>query len=178
MSTDTFKYSPSPELAEVLRVGFVTASYNAEFVENLYQSAYRKLLKLGVPEDMMERQNVPGANEIPYLVHRMIQTEEFDVIVALGVVIAGDTQHHVMIERTTGMVLQQIGLQTGVPVINGIITTETREQAEARAGSKINRGEEFALAALWMAEHKMDFDARVDDLDMDELSLLDSLDNN
>ena len=77
-----------------------------------------------------------------------------DVVIALGVLIGGDTNHHEMVGQSVSHALQGIAVQTGVPVINGVIVTDTRAQAAARCLGRINRGAEFAAAALAMAALK------------------------
>ncbi len=178
MSLDHFKFQPSSEFITVCRIGIVSAGYNRELVDNLLSSVLQTLEKHGVSRQNIDTYDVPGSNEIPYLLNMLAQTEEYDCLIALGIVIAGDTQHHEMIERTTAGAIQQIGLQSEIPVINGIITTNTQEQAEARAGAKINRGAEFAVAALCMAEHKILLSERLEMIDSEEFSRHKSLENN
>ena len=81
----------------------------------------------------------------------LAETDEYDAVIALGVVIAGDTPHHEIIAYSTANALQQIAIVTTVPMINGIVVTNDEEQAKARTVGKIARGEEFAECALEMA---------------------------
>jgi 6,7-dimethyl-8-ribityllumazine synthase len=77
-----------------------------------------------------------------------------DCVIGLGVLIGGDTSHHELVGRSVSQALQQVALGTGTPVINGVIVADTRAQAEARCRGRINRGAEFAAAALTMAALK------------------------
>lgn len=178
MSLDSPEFKPHSELMRVSRFAIVTAAYNASIVERLYESARAVLLEHAVPEHAIERHRVPGSNELPYVMHMLALTGEYDCLIALGVVIAGDTKHHEMIEITTANAIQRIGMVTEVPCINGIITTETREQAENRAGERINRGREFAMAAMCMAEHKHQLIERLDQLDIQDRARRSTMENN
>lgn len=178
MSLDKASFEPNREMARMCRFAIITAGYNPELVDSLYRATHDTLIKHGVNPQNVERHSVPGSNEIPYLANMLGLTGEYEGIIGLGVVIAGDTQHHEMIERTTAVAMQQIGMTTEIPVINGVITTETRAQAEARCGEKINRGEEFALAAMHMAQHKLMMIERLERLDMQDRARRNTLENN
>ena len=134
-----------------LNLGIVAARYNQKYVDRLLENVLKTLHASMVDKLDLQTVRVPGSHEVPYAVGMLAGTGFFDCIIALGVLIAGDTQHHEIIANNTSEAFIRIGLETGVPVINGIIAAETPEQAEARCGEKINRGEEFAFAALEMA---------------------------
>lgn len=178
MSLDSPSFEPSRDLMRIARFAVVTASYNEDLVERLCVATCQCLKDAGVRAEYVERYRVPGSNEIPYMLNMLSLTGEYDCLIGLGVVIAGDTQHHAMIEKTTASAIQQIALQSEIPCINGIITTETREQAQARANDKINRGREFALAAMCMAQYKIQMFERLDQLDYDGRSRRNTLENN
>jgi 6,7-dimethyl-8-ribityllumazine synthase len=84
----------------------------------------------------------------------LAEHQDFDAIICIGVVIAGDTQHHEIIGESTADALLNLSIKRKVPVINGILVVKNRAQAEARSGETINRGKEFAQAALEMAAFK------------------------
>jgi 6,7-dimethyl-8-ribityllumazine synthase len=132
-----------------LHMGIAAARYNEDLVGALVENTVAHLTESATEPPHVER--VPGSAELPFAVNVMARTGRFDAVIAIGVVIAGDTNHHHVIGDSTALTLQQIGLDSGVPVINGILVVENLAQAEARAGKKINRGKEFALAALEMA---------------------------
>ncbi len=129
----------------------VASRYNQELVDLLLDNVLKNLTQAGVEEDAIELIRVPGSHEIPYTISMLAEPMHFDCLIALGVIIAGETDHHEIIAQSSSLAIQQIAIDTHTPIINGIITS-TREQAEVRCGSDINRGKEFALAALEMAE--------------------------
>ena len=97
---------------------------------------------------------VPGSHEVPVAVALLARKVKPDCVIALGVLIGGDTNHHEMVGQSVSHALQTLAMETGIPVINGVIVANTRTQAEARTIGKIDRGAEFAQAALEMAELK------------------------
>ncbi|MDR2863359.1 MAG: 6,7-dimethyl-8-ribityllumazine synthase [Puniceicoccales bacterium] len=136
-------------------IGIVAARYNNELVEALIKRARATLRKARVQESSIKVLRVPGAAELPYVVNMLAQTDEYDCIIALGVIIAGDTQHHEVLANSTAVALQGIALQSEVPVINGVLTVNNRAQAEERVTGAMDRGAEFANAALEMAWHRV-----------------------
>lgn len=134
-----------------LRFGVVAARYNGELVDALLENVLAGLAGAGVPARAIETIRVPGSHEVPVAAQWLAASGRRDCVVALGVLIAGDTSHHEMVGASVSQALQRVALDTGVPVINGVIVTETHRQAEARCRGRINRGEEFARAALDMA---------------------------
>ncbi|MGB0413470.1 MAG: 6,7-dimethyl-8-ribityllumazine synthase [Coraliomargarita sp.] len=144
----------SPSQLEIdgsaFRVAIVAARFNEMLVDSLLHHACEALTTAGAPKPTIER--TPGSNELPYAVATLARTGEFDAIIAIGLVIAGATNHHNVIGDSCATALHQISIDQQVPVINGITVVETHEQAEQRAGTQINRGREFALAALEMAQ--------------------------
>jgi len=150
----------------------VAARYNAKLVDALLEQARATLLAAGVADSNILVVRVPGSNELPYVAHMHAASSQFDCILALGVVIAGETEHHNLIGQSTAQAFHQIGMQTEVPVINGVIIG-SQAQVEARASGSINRGEEFAKAALDMAVSKIYL---VEALNLIEEDLLDEED--
>ncbi len=133
-----------------LSVGIVAARFNPRMVDGLIINCTKALLENGVDEDFIEIVRVPGSNEIPYAATLMAKSAEYDVVICLGLVFAGETPHHEVIAQSTGFALQQIAMTFEVPIINGIVVVQTEEQAEARCHGSINRGREFGLAGLEM----------------------------
>ena len=146
--------APEPHLIDgsSFRIGLVTTAYNQALVDALRESCIAVLADSGAP--VPEVETVPGAAELPYAAACLAKARPFDAVIVLGVVIAGETNHHRIIGESTATTLQRLSIDAGMPVINGILVVETREQAEARACGPINRGREFALAALQMARFK------------------------
>lgn len=132
------------------RFAIIASRYNEVLVDSLVAQATATLTAAGAGDPLIER--VPGAAELPYAVATLTAHTRFDAIIAMGVIIAGDTDHHRIIGDSTALALQTISLQQRIPVINGILVVKQRAQAEARVGTTINRGKEFAQAALEMAQ--------------------------
>ena len=135
-----------------LRFAIVASRYNEVLVNTLVQHTTATLSEANIPKPAIER--VPGAAELPYAVGTLADHTLFDAIIAIGVVIAGDTDHHLIIGNSTAWALQKISIRQKVPVINGILVVNSIDQAEARVGEPINRGKEFALAAIEMARFR------------------------
>ena len=134
--------------AEHMRVGVVVSKFNAEIGERLLQSALKALADSGVAESAISIASVPGALEAPLALQRMAQTGDYDALVALGAVIRGETYHFEIVATESATGLASVQLEFGIPIGNGILTTDTEAQAEARAETK---GRDAALAALEMA---------------------------
>lgn len=135
-------------------IGIVAARYNADLVDALLQTVRARLQAAGVKEKRLTVLRVPGSHEVPVAAQWLAQRGQRDVVIALGLLIAGNTNHHEMVGQSVSHALQQVALATGVPVINGVIVVNTLKQAEERCRGKINRGAEFAQAALEMAALK------------------------
>lgn len=136
------------------RVGIVAARFNGALVDALVEKAQAWLVAHGVPAVAIELVRVPGSHEVPWAAQQLAASGRFDAVIALGVLIAGDTNHHEMVGDAVAHALMRVSLDTRLPVINGVIVVNTLAQAEARATGSINRGAEFAAAALEMAALK------------------------
>jgi len=134
-----------------LSFGIVAARYNSDLVDALLRSVGTNLEAAGVKEKRVEVIRVPGSHEVPVAARWLAQNGKFDCVIALGVLIGGDTNHHEMVGQSVSHALQAVSISTGVPVINGVVVTDTLIQAQARCLGSINRGAEFARAALEMA---------------------------
>jgi 6,7-dimethyl-8-ribityllumazine synthase len=146
----------------VFFIGVVASRYNGELVDTLLERTVKTLKEHGVRARNIEVLRVPGANELPYAAHMLAATNEFDCLIALGVVVAGETTHHEVISYGTAYALHSVGMQSEVPVINGILTVSSLEQAAERITGAHDRGAEFARAALQMAWHKLKLVERLD----------------
>jgi 6,7-dimethyl-8-ribityllumazine synthase len=135
----------------------VASRYNPELVDALVDQVRSHLVEAGVKEKKITVARVPGANELPSAVQLLLQAKKHDVVVALGVIIRGDTIHYQLVAESSQEGLQRVALDTRTPVINGVVTAENRRQAEDRCLGEINRGAEFARAALTMAALKKQF---------------------
>jgi 6,7-dimethyl-8-ribityllumazine synthase len=135
------------------RVGVVAARFNETLVDGLVDRLTAGLRAAGVKH--IELVRVPGSHEVPVAALWLASNGENDVVIGLGVLIGGDTNHHEMVGQSVSHALQRVALDTGIPVINGVIVADTIAQARTRCTGKLNRGAEFAQAALEMADLKI-----------------------
>lgn len=134
-----------------MKVGIVAARFNEIIVTKLVGGALDGLVRHDVPEEDITVAWVPGAFEIPIAVSQMAKSGKYDAVIALGAIIRGATSHYDVVVNETSKGIAQVSLATGVPVLNGVLTTDTIEQAIERAGSKAgNKGSECALGAIEM----------------------------
>jgi len=134
--------------AEHMRMGIVLSRFNPEIAELLLKGALRALEDSGVDEARIVVVTVPGALESPLALQRMAQTGDYDALVALGAVIRGETYHFEIVANESAAGVSSVQLEFGIPIGNGILTTDTDEQARERAQVK---GRDATLAALEMA---------------------------
>jgi 6,7-dimethyl-8-ribityllumazine synthase len=133
------------------RYGIIVSRFNGFIVESLVAGAIDALKRQGVQATNITVVRVPGAFEIPLTAQAMAQSGNYDAVIALGAVIRGATPHFDIVANESAKGLSQVALQSGLPVINGILTTDTIEQAIERAGTKAgNKGAEAALGAVEM----------------------------
>jgi 6,7-dimethyl-8-ribityllumazine synthase len=136
---------------EGMKVGIVAARFNEIIVNKLLGGAIDGLVRHGVEDKNITAAWVPGAFEIPTIAKKMAESKKYDAIIALGTVIRGQTSHYDYVCNEVSKGVAQISLETGVPALFGIVTTENIEQAIARAGSKAgNKGYDCALSAIEM----------------------------
>ncbi len=133
------------------KFGLVVARFNEFVVEALLSGAIDQLRRHGVDDGDIEIIRVPGAYEIPFMAQLMAESKKYDAIIALGAVIRGSTPHFDIVAGESAKGLSNVASQHGIPVVNGIITTETIEQAIERSGTKAgNKGSEAAVVAIEM----------------------------
>ena len=137
---------------EGFRFGIVISRFNGFITERLLEGAVDGLVRHGVRDDDIDVLRVPGAFEIPVAAKRLATQNRYHAIVCLGAVIRGATPHFDYVAGQVSSGIASVALETGVPCIFGILTTETVEQAIERAGTKMgNKGWEAALSAVEMA---------------------------
>lgn len=135
-----------------LKIGIVVGRFNEFINGKLLDGAIDGLKRHGVSEDNVDVAWVPGAFEVPFIAKKMAETKKYDAIIGLGSVIRGSTTHYDYVCNETAKGIASVGLTTGVPVMFGIVTTETIEQAIERAGTKAgNKGYDAAVSAIEMA---------------------------
>ena len=135
-----------------LKIGIVVGRFNEFINGKLLDGAMDGLKRHGVSVDNVDVAWVPGAFEVPFLAKKMAETKKYDAIIGLGTVIRGSTTHYDYVCNETAKGIASVGLTTGVPVMFGIVTTETIEQAIERSGTKAgNKGYDAAVSAIEMA---------------------------
>jgi 6,7-dimethyl-8-ribityllumazine synthase len=135
-----------------LRIGIAVSRFNDLITEKLLQGALAALKRHGADPDAAAVCWVPGAFELPVVCDRLAASGEFDALIALGAVIKGSTAHFDYVAGEAAKGIGAVALKHGIPVIFGVLTTDTIEQAMERAGSKLgNKGYEAGLAAIEMA---------------------------
>lgn len=138
--------------ADGKKFGIIVARFNSFIAERLKEGAVDSLLRSGAAEEDIDIVMVPGAYEIPLVAKKMAGNQKYDAIICLGAVIRGATPHFDVVVNECSKGTAQVGLEYGLPVIFGVLTTESIEQAIERAGTKAgNKGSEVAVAAIEMA---------------------------
>lgn len=140
-------YSPNdPALdGSGLRIGIVVCRFNEEICEGLFDACAREFSALGVAE--VARFSIPGALEAPLALQKLAQSGKYDALVAIGCVIRGDTYHFEIVSNEMASGIMRVTLDTGVPIANGVLTTDTDHQATSRMSEK---GRDAALTAIEM----------------------------
>jgi 6,7-dimethyl-8-ribityllumazine synthase len=133
------------------RLAIVASRWNESITQKLLDGAVNTLTTRGIPDDQIDVAWVPGAWEIPLITQRLLDTRRYRAVICLGAVIRGETTHDQHINRAVSAAISQLALDSGVPVLFGVLTCETMEQAIHRAGGNVgNKGAECANAALHM----------------------------
>jgi len=139
-------------LGKGLRFGLVASRFNEFITKKLMEGAQDALLRHGVSEADIDAAWVPGSFEIPLAAKKLAQSKKYDAVICLGAVVRGGTPHFEYIATEVTKGIAAVGLETGLPVIYGVITADTLEQAIERAGAKMgNAGFEAAEKAIEMA---------------------------
>lgn len=140
-------------VAHGARIGIVASRFNESITAKLLGGAQDALLRHEVREEDIEVAWVPGAFELPLMAAKMARSGRYDAVLCLGAVIRGATSHYDLVCNEAAKGIASVGLETGVPVLFGVVTTETIEQAIERAGTKAgNKGYDCAVSALEMVD--------------------------
>ena len=132
-----------------LRFALVASRFNSFIVDRLVEGAVDAIVRTGGDPDAIRVVKVPGAFEIPLVAKKLASSGKYDAVVCLGAVIRGSTPHFDYVAAEVSKGVAQVGMDTGVPVSFGVLTTDTLEQAVERAGAKAgNKGSDAALAAV------------------------------
>ena len=146
------KYHEAKLIAEGKKFALVVSRFNDFITEKLLSGALDALVRSGAAGEDLEVVKVPGAFEIPIVAKKMANTKRFDAVICLGAVIRGSTPHFDYICAEVSKGVAMIGMESEIPIIFGVITTDTIEQAIERAGTKAgNKGWSAAIAAVEMA---------------------------
>lgn len=138
-------------VAENLKIGIVGARFNEFIVSKLIDGARDGLIRHGVSDDDITLAWVPGAFEIPLVAKKMALSGNYDAVICLGAVIRGATSHYDYVCAEVSKGIAAVGLESGIPVLFGVVTTDNIEQAIERAGTKAgNKGYDCALSAIEM----------------------------
>jgi len=139
--------------SENFKIGIIASRFNDFVVGRLVEGALDGLKRHNVKDENITLAKVPGAFEIPVVAKKMAETKKFDAIICLGAVIRGATSHYDYVCNEVSKGIAQVSLESGLPVLFGVLTTENIEQAVERSGSKAgNKGTECALAAIEMIQ--------------------------
>lgn len=141
-----------------MKVGIVASRFNEFITSKLVGGADDCLRRHGVAEDDIECAWVPGAYEIPLMAKKMAQSGKYDAVICVGAVIRGATSHYDYVCNECSKGIAMVSLETGIPVLFGVVTTDTIEQAIERAGTKAgNKGYDCAMSALEMVNLSKNF---------------------
>lgn len=133
------------------KFGVIVSEWNEEVTESLYNGALETLLKYGAVRQNIYRKNVPGSFELPLAAQWVAQVEEIDAVICIGCVIQGETRHFDFICQAVAHGITEVGLKFNKPVIFGVLTPNTQQQALDRAGGiHGNKGDEAAITAIKM----------------------------
>ena len=134
-----------------MKIGIVASRFNEFIVSKLIGGAQDALIRHGVSDDDIDLAWVPGAFELPIVAKKMAESGKYDAVLCLGAVIKGATSHYDLVCAETSKGIAAVGLQTGVPTLFGVVTTDNIEQAIERSGTKAgNKGYDVACSAIEM----------------------------
>src|SRR5579863_9005173 len=135
----------SPKRLRQIRIAIIRAEYNAEITHSLHEKCLQGLREGGIPEDHIECYSVPGCFEIPLVAQRLAALKQFDVLIALGAVIRGETLHFELVANECARGVMAVSLKHNVPIIFEVLATKNRRDAvERAANNRLNKGFEAA----------------------------------
>jgi len=133
------------------KFALIVSEWNEEITDSLYQAAYDTLLQYGASAENLVRKEVPGSFELSLAAQWMAREEDIDAVICLGCVIQGETRHFEFICQSVAQGMKDVALKYNKPVIFGVLTTDTKQQALDRAGGRHgNKGDEAAITAIKM----------------------------
>ncbi|SOE51755.1 6,7-dimethyl-8-ribityllumazine synthase [plant metagenome] len=169
-------YTIDPDTnGEGLHIGIVRARFNEDLGMAELDACLQELAALGVDERDVMVVSVPGALELGLALAQMADTREFDALIALGAVVRGETYHFEVVSNESAALISRVALETGIPIANGVLTTDTDEQAQERAAGK---GRDCAQVAIEMANLMAALEPETEDDEDDEDEDFDDDDEN
>lgn len=151
MQRDQYEKETLPQDASALTVGIIVSEFNSDITEGMLAGARETFAAWKVKDENITVRHVPGAFELPLGCAQLLKEKKYDLLIALGCVIKGETKHDEYISHAVSQAIMRLQLETLVPIGFGVITPNTLEQAQARSAGKANKGSEAAIAALRMA---------------------------
>ena len=153
MSVDPKNTPASAQLPEGTRIGIVVSKYHFDITGSMLESAKRELAGAGLAPDQLSLVSAPGAFELPFLAQELAQRADIDAVICFGLVLKGETDHDRYISQATAQAIMDLSLRLAVPILFGVLTCSTIEQAIARsqpteAGGQLDKGREVARAAI------------------------------
>lgn len=159
-------YVMIPDLnGEGLHIGVVRARFNEEIGQAELDACLAELEQLGVDERDVMVVSVPGALELGVVLAHLAESQEFDALITLGAVVRGETYHFEVVSNESASAISRVSLETGIPIANGVLTTDTEEQALSRAAEK---GRDCARAAVEMANLVATLEPEEEEIEFDE----------
>lgn len=138
--------------ADGYQIGIVLAEWNADITNALFDGTLNTLIKYGVKKEHIYIHNVPGSFELPQAASMMVDAYDLDALICIGCVIQGETRHFEFIAQAVATGCMDVSTSSGIPIVFGVLTTDTYQQALDRAGGKHgNKGDEAGMTALQMA---------------------------
>jgi 6,7-dimethyl-8-ribityllumazine synthase len=151
-TTNLSKYDPNKiPSAKGMKIGIVVSEWNTDITENLLKGAYHTLLKHGIEEEDIVVNHVPGSFELPLGAQIILEKLYLDAVICLGSVIRGETSHFDFVCQAAALGVKDVSLKYNKPVVFGVLTDDTKQQAVDRSGGKLgNKGDEAAITAIKM----------------------------
>lgn len=131
-----------------MNIALCISKFNYEFVEQIESSCFERLITLGVPEKNIRKFLVPGALELPIVLQKCAQSKKFDVLIAIGAVIRGETYHFEVVSDTSSQGIMRVQLDYSIPIINAVLTTNNDEETQERVKVKGAEAADCALQIL------------------------------
>jgi 6,7-dimethyl-8-ribityllumazine synthase len=145
----------SHSLSSKTCIGIIVSEWNPEITDALCDGAFKTLVEQGIKKELIKVNKVPGSFELPLGAQYLIENAEVDAVICLGCIIQGETRHFEFICQAVSQQIAKLNTDYNTPVIFGVLTTDTFEQAKARSGGKHgNKGVEAAIAAIKMLQLK------------------------